>query len=288
MTQETPKVSNAKELLSEAKRLFKDFFQRGYMTLQTAGDRWKQYHQAVATAKEALWTPLLLAKQIPSLTPESTPLVMVTRSNVAQFHPGTRLSLAEANQRIQSTGTPGKLEVQIDFYTANGPDRYQTELTVGPGAESIQKQIAQRIEAARQADMGNFFEAVPAACRDSLQAGLSPALTQSFTDISAQLVECLTEHCAISHLEQQLETQASLMPQAAQQQFRETMQESIAIFRRSTNSRPLTPPTQERTGRENSIPHQQANSRQSVKIKLQAMQNKNMAARPRSPRPKER
>lgn len=286
---QTPKVRDAKELLSEAKRLFRDFFHRGYMTLQTAGDRWKQYHQAVATAKDALWQPLFPAEQTPALTPESTPMVTVIRSELEQLPVGTRIPLAEANERIQATDTAGKLAVQIDFYTTNGPDRYRTELDAGTGAESIQKQIAQRIAVARQADMGSFFEAVSTPSRDNLQAHVSPSLSQSFEDISTRLVASLTEHCAISNLEQHLENQANLMPQATQWEFRETAQALIGRFRAMANSNTLTPPAMERTGpgKETAATLRQGNPK-SVKITLRAMQGQGGAEKPKPPRPKER
>lgn len=286
-----------KDLLSESAGLFTGFFKRGACTVRAVADKWKAFARDISDAVDELMRPPFAegGPEAPAsvLNPEAEPVVTITESADEHFPEKLQMPLSKAERHIcridqqyrEQRREPQPVTVKID-YTRNGQtDRYFLPLHIGAGG-SLLDQMAQHLEEYR-ADPGKvaaLFEQAPEEARRQFEEELAPFIHESLEDLSQGVLPYFQRHCDISALEQQLRSQAAVLPEKEQAAFAEAARKTVDGLRRAANgAQGQEQPAiqQEQLPLENAQ-RTQEKPRQSVKVSLRKIKEER-AAHPKRP-----
>lgn len=280
---------DVKELLDESARIVTGMFKQGLCTSNGLKKCWKSFTHGMASFVKSLNDPDFFA---PMVLPEQQPLVTVKESNCDDLPVGTQMYLFEAEQQIEelcrerwnSDEPERSVKVVIDYRMDNEQDRYYLPLLIGPGQGSMLAQMQDRIESSLKypdATCQDFYTTVPD-LGDLLREQFGPQLQSDLEKLGERVLEYFQQHCTISRLEQQFETQAAAIPIKCKKRFQEYATKTITALRRATNT------GQEPNALQYEAPEQEVPSapdrqpepdsrqhpRQSVKVQLQQIKGK--------------
>ena len=157
------------------------------------------------------------------------------------------MPLSEANEYVgqidanykERNSTTQPIKVSID-YTRNGQtDRYILPLQIGAGG-SLLEQMESLLNSyhADRERVAALFDNVPEEYRPQFEAAFTPLVQDGIGDLTQNILPYFQQHCAISKLEQQLQTQAVLLPEGQKATFAETVKNTISGLRAAADSRP--------------------------------------------------
>lgn len=299
--------NDMKDLISESANLVTGFFKRGLCTVRVMADKWKAFTHGISDAVDSLLKPSFIAgEDAPSLdlTPDAEPVVTVTESADRHFPVGKRMTLSEANELVRQADEQrhdaGKsthtVKVKIDYMWSDTSDRYWMELGIGSGHGDLLGQMEHYLDACRanpaQLEKEMHFENVDEKYREDCRAFFLPFLHESVKDLSNNLLPYFRSHCEVAKVKQAAEALIPGMGEGRQEQYRKSLDETIAALRQTVNNRGLTPqpePIREKTeAPRRETPEQPTHnlapeSRPSVKAtleKLKARQAEQPTARP--------
>lgn len=292
---------DVKDLLDESAHVVTGMFKQGFCTANGLKKCWNTFTRGLSSLARSLSDPDFFA---PRVLPEHQPLVTVKESDREDLPVGTQMPLYEAEQLIEelcrerwdSDELENSVKVVIDYRMDNEQDRYYLPLQIGPGRGSMLAQMQQLIESSLKypdSVCQDFYTAAPG-LNKLLHEQFGPQLRSDLEKLGDHVLGYFQQHCIISRLEQQFETQAEAMPVNNQKHFREYVKSVITDLRRTTN-----------TGQEQSAPQREAQEqtappipdrqpeqdgpqrpRQSVKVQLRQIRegqsSKNIIRKPRN------
>ena len=271
---------DVKELLDESARIVTGMFKQGLCTSNGLKKCWESFTHGMTSFVKSLNDPDFFA---PMILPEHQPLVTVKESNCEDLPVGTQMPLYEAEQLIEElnqerwdSGESAEcVNVVIDYRMDNVQDRYYLPLLIGPGQGSMLAQLQHRVEAfLKSPDTAcqDFYTAAPG-LGDLLHEQFGPQLQSDLEKLGNRVLRYFQQHCTISRLEQQFETQAAAMPAKEQKRFQESAKKTIKVLRRATNTgqEPEAPQREAVPSAPDSQREQdgQQRPRQSVKVQIQ-------------------
>ncbi len=274
---------DVKDLLGESARVVTGMFKQGFCTANGLKKCWNTFTHGLSSIASSLSDPDFFA---PRVLPEHQPLVTVKESECEDLPVGTQMPLYEAEQRIEElcrelwdADEPDKsVKVAIDYRMNDEQDRYWLPLQIGPGQGAMLTQMQQLIDSSlRNPDIvcQDFYTAAPG-LSNFLHEQFGPQLRSDLEKLGDHVLGYFRQHCTISQLEQQFQTQAQAMPVKNQKRFQEYARTTITALRRATNTGQELPSPQ-REQQEQAAPaapdHQPEQGgnqkpRQSVKVQL--------------------
>lgn len=300
---------DVKDLLGESANIVAGFFKQGLCTVRGMADRWKNFTQDISGAVGTLFKPFEDVLP-PAPSPEQEPMVTVMESDDLELPVGTRMTLYEAETRIEqlnrerwdSDGEPLPVTVAIDYTMEGEQDRYWLPLRMGAGCGSMLEQMEDYVTTCLNSPdiiTLDFYKA-PEGIGALLHEHFGPQLQTDLEMLSTKVLGFFRQHCTISRLEQQFEVQAQAMPEKERDKFRQTASTAIVDLRRATNTGQQQPAAQQEQERPNQPetaapaaatagPHQKTGDKapRSVKVKIQKIkegQSKGTSATPKRKR----
>ncbi len=272
---------DVKDLLGESARVVTGMFKQGFCTANGLKKCWNTFTHGLSSIASSLSDPDFFA---PRVLPEHQPLVTVKESECEDLPVGTQMPLYEAEQRIEElcrelwdSDEPDKsVKVAIDYRMNDEQDRYYLPLQIGPGQSAMLAQMQQLIDSSlRNPDSvcQNFYTAAPG-LSGLLHDQFGPQLRSDLEELGDHVLSYFQQHCTISRLEQQFQTQAEAMPVRNQKRFKEYAKTTITALRRATNTGQELPAPQREQQEQAAPPVQQPEQddgpkpRQSVKVQL--------------------
>lgn len=282
---------DVKDLLGESASIVAGFFKQGLCTVRGMTNRWKNFTQDISGAVGALFQPFENA--LPSApSPEREPMVTVMESDAPELPVGTRMTLYEAETRIEqcnnerwdSDGGPSPVKVAIDYIMEGEQDRYWLPLNIGAGCRPMLEQMEDYVTAcfhhpdAATRDFYNAPEGLGALLHDQF----GPQLQSDLEKLSTKVLGFFHQHNAISRMEEQFQAQVMAMPEKERGKFKRSMAETAAALRLAANTG-QQPTVQREREQEQSNPPQQEKQppeagtqrpRHSVKLRLRQLKGK--------------
>lgn len=294
---------DVKDLLDESANLVTGFFKRGLCTVRAVADKWKAFARDISDAVDTLMQPPFAEggpeAPVPSLDAGAEPVVTVMESSSKHFPVGKQMPLSQANEYVgrmdaeymEQDLTIQPIKVSID-YTRNGQtDRYILPLQIGAGG-SLLEQMEGLLNSyhADQERVAALFDKVPEEYRPQFEAAFTPLVQDSIGDLTQNILPYFQQHCAVSELEQQLQSQAAVLPEGQKAAFAETAKNTVLGLRRAANGAPpltaaprreqpaqaapqVRPCPVERRGQDKEV----ARPRKSVKVSLRQIKAKKNA-----------
>lgn len=273
---------DVKDLLGESANIVAGFFKKGLCTVRGAATRWKNFTQDISGAVGTLFQPFENA--LPPTPPlDSQPMVTVMESDDPELPVGTRMTLYEAETRIEELNHdwdydgPGKaVTVAIDYIMEGEQDRYWLPLSTGPGCLPMLEQMENYVTGCLRfpgATTQDFYLA-PEGLGALLHEHFGPQLQTDLEKLSTKVLHFFRQHSSISRMEQQFEVQTQAMPEKEQDKFRRSMAETVINLRRAANTGQVLPPAPEKS-QEQPAPVERSGQdegqqpRRPVKLKLQ-------------------
>lgn len=280
---------DVKDLLGESASIVTDLFKNGLCTVRGAATRWKNFTHDISGAFVSLFKSAKEAT-LPDLSPEQEPIVTVMESADEHLPAGTRMTLSEAETRIEAlnleywnTDKPNcPVKVAIDYMLDGEVDRYWLPLHTGPGCGSMLEQMQYQVETnlKHPEDVVQLFEDAPAGLRELLHEQFGPQLHDDLEKLATRVIDFFQQHYTITRLEQQFQTQAAVVPEKEKEKFLAYTKAAVTDLRKAANTGKATAPVQERTAsvRNDDKP------RQSVKVKLRQIKQSQTAKAPQRQR----
>lgn len=294
---------DVKDLLDESANIVAGFFKQGLCTVRGMADRWKNFTQEVSGAMGTLFKPFENALP-PAPPPEQEPMVTVMESEDPELPVGTRMTLYEAETRVEqlnherwlSDAEAFPVKVAIDYTMEGEQDRYLLPLTMGAGRGSMLEQMEGFVTSCLsmpEVITLDFYTATKE-MGPLLHEHFGPQLQADLEKLSTKVLGFFHQHCTISRLEQQFEAQALAMPEKEQEKFRTAAKEAVIDLRRVANTGQHQPPAQHEQERPNqpeagstpttAEPRQEGKKPQrSVKVKLQQIKGGQSKSTPAAP-----
>lgn len=280
---------DVKDLLGESANLFTGFFKRGACTVRAVSDKWKDFARDISTAVDALMKSPFAEDgpeaPVMELSPDAEPMVTVVESIEGNLPIGRQMTLSQANEEIRRLDMQYQekewiaqpVKVKID-YTRNGQtDRYWLPLQIGAGG-GLLGQMKARLDSYRTdpETVSRLFDTIPEEHRAAFEAELTPFVNENVNKLSTGLLHYFHRHCDIAALEQQFDTQASVLPEKEQPSFRTGAEKTVVGLRRAINTGvPMEQPTVQREravtpAQPETADHQpiREKPRQSVRVRL--------------------
>lgn len=234
-----------KDLLGESASIVAGFFKQGLCTVRGMTNRWKNFTQDISDAVGALFQPFENALP-PAPSPEREPMVTVMESDAPELPVGTRMTLHEAETRIEqcnserwdSDGGPLPVKVAIDYIMEGEQDRYWLPLNIGAGCRPMLEQMEDYVTACfhhPDAATRDFYNA-PEDLGALLHERFGPQLQSDLEKLSTRVLGFFRQHCTISRMEEQFEAQAEAMPEKERDKFKRSMAETITALRLAANT----------------------------------------------------
>ena len=284
---------DVKDLLGESANIVAGFFKQGLCTVRGMADRWRNFTQDISGAVGTLFKPFENVLP-PTPPPEQEPMVTVMESDDLELPVGTRMTLYEAETRIEqlnyerwdSDGEPLPVKVAIDYTMEGEQDRYWLPLRMGAGCGSMLNQMSDYVTACLGSpDIITLdFYTAPKEMGTLLHEHFGPQLQADLEKLSTKVLGFFHQHCTISRLEQQFEVQALAMPEKEQEKFRQAMGETVINLRRAANTGQQQPATQQEyeqpapASQEERPPEGKTqHPRRSVKLKLRQIKGEQAA-----------
>lgn len=234
------------------------FFKQGLCTVQGVATRWKNFTSGISDAVGMLFQPLEHSLP-PKPAPERQPMVTVMESDAPELPVGTRMTLYEAEQRIEqvsrerwdSDGVVSSVKVAIDYIMEGEQDRYWLPLKIGEGRASMLDQMEDYVTTCfhhPDVTTRDFYSA-PEGLGALLHEQFGPQLHDDLEKLSTKVLGFFRQHCTISRLEKQFEAQAEGLPEKERGKFQADMGKTIISLRLAANTGPQQPapqPEQER------------------------------------------
>ena len=288
---------DVKDLLGESARVVTGMFKQGFCTANGLKKCWNTFTHGLSSIASSLNNSDFFA---PKVLPEHQPLVTVKESECEDLPVGTQMPLYEAEQLIEElcqqrwdSGEPAEsVKVAIDYRMNDEQDRYYLPLQIGPGQGAMLAQMQRLVDSSlRNPDSvcQNFYSAAPG-LSNFLHEQFGPQFRSDLEELGDHVLGYFRQHCTISQLEQQFQTQAAAMPVKNQNRFLEYARTTITALRRATNTGQDLPAPQ-REQQEQAAPsapvHQpeQERPRKSVKVQLrQIRESQSQKSTPRKTR----
>ena len=251
---------DVKDLLGESANIVTGVFRRGACTVRVMADKWRAFAHDISGAVDTLMKPAFAEggpeAPEPALDPAAEPVVTVTESMDGKPAVGAQMPLSQANALIgrldreyrAADFSPAQVTVRIDYIKDGQTDRYWLPLEIGAGGGNLLEQMERRVENYRgdPEQVSRLFESVPEAHREELRGVFTPAIQSGLNDLSTGVLQHFRRHCDIADMEQQLQTQAAVLPEKEQTAFRESARETVAALRRTANGQPPEQPKPQR------------------------------------------
>ena len=301
---------DVKDLLGESASIVAGFFKQGLCTVRGMTDRWKNFTNGISDAVGMLFQPFENALP-PAPSPELEPMVTVMESDAPELPVGTRMTLHEAETRIKqcnserwdSDGGPSPVKAAIDYIVEGEQDRYWLPLNIGAGCRPMLEQMEDYVTACfHHPDVAtrDFYNA-PEGLGALLHEQFGPQLHDDLEKLSTKVLGFFRQHCTISRLEEQFETQAEALPEKERGKFTADMGKTITALRLAANTgqqtavpqreqeRPAPQPEQERPApaRQTERPPLADTPRPRRSVKLRLRQIKGEQAAEPAPAPPE-
>lgn len=233
------------DLLGESANIVAGFLKQGVCTVRGMANRWKDFTQDVSGVVGTLFKPFENALP-PSLPPEQEPMVTVMESTDPELPVGTRLTLYEAETRVEQLNRerwlfdekPLPVKVAIDYTMEGKQDRYWLPLRIGAGCGTMLEQMDAFTTACLDIpDIVTLdFYTAPPEMAALLHEYFGPQVQGDLEKLSTKVLGFFQQHCGISQLAKQFETEALAMPEKQREKFRQTMGEAIVNLRQSANT----------------------------------------------------
>ncbi len=248
---------DVKDLLNESASIVAGFFKQGLCTVQGAATRWKNFTSGISDAVGMLFQPLEHSLP-PKPSPERQPMVTVMESDAPELPAGTRMTLYEAERRIEqvsrerwdSDGVVSSVKVAIDYTMEGEQDRYWLPLKIGEGHTSMLDQMEDYVTTCfhhPDVTTRGFYNA-PEGLGALLHEQFGPQLHDDLEKLSTKVLGFFRQHCTISRLEEQFEMQAEALPEKERGKFKTDMGKTIINLRLAANTgqqQPAPQPEQE-------------------------------------------
>lgn len=260
---------DVRDLLDESASIVTGLFKQGLCTANGMAKRWNAFTHGLSQSAKSLFEPF---SHVPMIAENQQPIVTVKESACEELPVGTRMTLAEAEERIaeldlsmlDSGGLIQDVRVAIDYRLNGEQDRYWLPLQIGAGRGTMLEQMGHLVESClNDPDFTtrDFYTASPG-LGELLHEHFGPQLQEDLEKLSGQVLGHFRQHCNITRLEQQFMLQAQALPEREQQRFQESAKTAIVKLRRAAN-----------TGQAIESLHAQTSpvhgdTRQSVRVKL--------------------
>lgn len=273
----------------ESASIVTGFFKNGVCTVRGAATRWNNFTHDISDAVVSLFKSSKEAI-LPDLSPEREPVVVVMESAVEDLPVGIYMTLSEAEQKIADLNElnwdgyePSRpVKVAIDYMMDGQVDRYWLPLSIGSCQGSLLEQMERHVEACLKSPAETtapFYDA-PDDLAKLLHEQFGPQFQTDLETLASKVINLFKQHYTISCLEQQFATQAMAIPAKEQEKFMQSARMAVTDLRRAVNTGKEIIPAQERTA---PAPARNGDSpRQSVKVKLRAIQDGPAKSPPRS------
>ena len=137
---------DVRDLLDESANIVTGLFKQGLCTANGMTTRWNAFTHELSQAAKSLFEPF---SHVPMITENQQPIVTVKESACEELPVGTRMTLAEAEERIaelnlsmlDSGGLIQDVRVAIDYRLNGEQDRYWLPLQIGAGRGSMLEQM---------------------------------------------------------------------------------------------------------------------------------------------------
>ncbi len=245
---------DVKDLLNESANIVAGFFKQGLCTVRGAATRWKNFTHGISESVGMLFQPVESA--LPPAPPlDSQPMVTVMESNDPELPIGTRLTLYEAEMRIEELnhnwdydGPERAVTVAIDYIMEGEQDRYWLPLSTGPGCRPMLEQMEDYVTGCLSSpdDVTQGFYMAPEGLGALLHEHFGPQLQNDLEKLSTKVLHFFRQHSSISRMEQQFEVQTQAMPEKEREKFTRSMSETVVSLRRAANTGQVLPPAPEK------------------------------------------
>lgn len=275
---------DVKDLLDESANIVAGFFKQGMCTVRGAVTRWKNFTQDISGAVGTLFQPF--ESTLPPAPPlDSQPMVTVMESDDPELPVGTRMTLYEAETRIEELnrdwdydGPDRTVTVAIDYIMEGEQDRYWLPVHTRRGFRSMLAQMEEYVTGClRSPDTTTQgFYMAPEGLGALLHEHFGPQLQTDLEKLSTKVLHFFQQHNSISRMEQQFEVQTQAMPEKEQDKFRRGMAETVVNLRRAANTGQVLPIAPDRP-KEQPVPVEHSGQdegqrpRRPVKLKIQAI-----------------
>ena len=196
---------DVRELLNESASIVTDLLKQGLCTANGMTKRWNAFTHGLSQAAKSLFEPF---SHVPMIAENQQPIVTVKESACEELPVGTRMTLAEAEERIA--------ELNLSMLDSGG--------------------LIQDVRAAIDYSLGEL-----------LHEHFGPQLQEDLEKLSGQVLGHFRQHCNITRLEQQFMLQAQALPEREQQRFQESAKTAIVKLRRAANTGQAIEPLHART-----------------------------------------
>ena len=282
---------DVKDLLGESASIVAGFFKQGLCTVRGAATRWKNFTSGISDAVGMLFQPFEHTLP-PKPSPEQQPMVTVMESDAPELPAGTRMTLHEAERRIEQVGRErwnsddrvSSVKVAIDYTMEGEQDRYWLPLKIGEGRVSMLDQMEDYVTTCfHHPDVAtrDFYNA-PEGLGALLHEQFGPQLHDDLEKLSTKVLGFFRQHSTISRLEEQFETQAEALPEREREKFKADMGKTIINLRLAANTGQQPAPAQQT---EQPPVADTSRPRRSVKLRLRQIKGE-LAAEP-APAPPE-
>ncbi len=246
---------DVKDLLNESAGIVAGFFKQGMCTVRGATTRWKDFTREISEAVGTLFQPF--ENTMPSaLALEDQPMVTVMESSEPGLSVGTRMTLYEAEKRIDelhksywdSDEPESLVRLAIDYTMEGEQDRYWLPVEIGGESTPMLDQMGDYVTSCLNfpdVTTRDFYNA-PEGLGTLLHEHFGPQLRNDLEKLSTKVLSFFRQHSTISRLEQQFEYQAQAMPEKERDKFKRAMRETIKGLRRAANTGQQQPSAPER------------------------------------------